>query len=493
MRAFTQAPSQKTSAKSEALRRSQVGPTRAASPIQKLQSRMGNQALQRMLRAHAETSKKDAEASERAFGPTPVRSSAPAAIQPKLTVNTPGDAYEQESDRVAEQVMRMPEPGHSPESGHSTRTGGQSGGEQVRKKPLAANASTGAAAPRIVHEALRSPGQPLDTATRAFMEPRFGRDLSHVRVHTDSKSDEAAAAIGARAFTLGQRIAFAHGQYTPGTEAGTRLMAHELAHVVQQGAGHAILQRSPDDKGEGSGDLKLPWKHGDYSLFEEKSSGIRFLMAGESGKEDTYRAPISDIAKQIAADNARIKDTAFEVLTCIVAPTTTRFALLYGKPTLMLEPKDENVETAAHEMGHAIFYYLEKRAETKEKDAPTAANFRSRIADIYLRLSQTKEFASKEGASLPAGLWIADPSQWKPGSAQEHPSQDADEFFASAKESYQVGREGFERAIREMVKVDPDVKSPADELLACCVIFSARESSRPEARRKSGPKPRRGS
>jgi hypothetical protein len=88
--------------------------------------------------------------------------------------------------------------------------------------------------PSIVHEVLRSSGQPLDTATRAFMEPRFGHDFSRVRVHTDSRAAESARAVNALAYTVGRDVVFRTGQYAPGTSKGQSLLAHELTHVVQQ-------------------------------------------------------------------------------------------------------------------------------------------------------------------------------------------------------------------------------------------------------------------
>lgn len=88
--------------------------------------------------------------------------------------------------------------------------------------------------PSIVHSVLRSSGQPLDPRTRAFMEARFGHDFSRVRIHADAQGAESARAVNALAYTAGQDIAFGPGQYAPGTRAGNRLLAHELAHVVQQ-------------------------------------------------------------------------------------------------------------------------------------------------------------------------------------------------------------------------------------------------------------------
>jgi hypothetical protein len=90
------------------------------------------------------------------------------------------------------------------------------------------------AAPAIVHEVLRSPGQPVDASSRAYFEPRFGHDFSKVRTHADARAAESAAAVNAHAYTVGSDIVFGGGQHAPGTERGKRLLAHELAHVVQQ-------------------------------------------------------------------------------------------------------------------------------------------------------------------------------------------------------------------------------------------------------------------
>ena len=104
----------------------------------------------------------------------------------------------------------------------------------------AAPASGGAPAPQFsmpsVREALRSGGQPLSPAVRARLEPRFGHDFSRVRVHTDAGAAESAQAIDALAYTVGGDIVFRAGQYRPDSGAGMRILAHELTHVVQQGA-----------------------------------------------------------------------------------------------------------------------------------------------------------------------------------------------------------------------------------------------------------------
>jgi len=132
---------------------------------------------------------------------------------------------------------------------HLQRTiGNQAVSRLLRAKHAGSSDSAHIATPRAVHEVSTSPGQPLDAATRAFMEPRFGQDFSHVRVHADERADRATRAVGAAAYTLGDHIAFASGRYQPSSTSGSRLLAHELAHVVQQQNStvpHPMLQRTP--------------------------------------------------------------------------------------------------------------------------------------------------------------------------------------------------------------------------------------------------------
>lgn len=108
---------------------------------------------------------------------------------------------------------------------------GISKGSAGERRPVGLESTT---VPPIVYEALRSPGQPLDATTRAIFEPRFGHDFSQVRVHTDTKAAESARAVNALGYTVGKNIVFGDHQYAPGGTAGRRLLAHELAHVVQQ-------------------------------------------------------------------------------------------------------------------------------------------------------------------------------------------------------------------------------------------------------------------
>ena len=159
----------------------------------------------------------------------------PPRVQAKLKIGQRGDKYEQEADRVSDEVMRMPEP-------QVQRKGCSSPDcmEEDEYKILQAK-SIGSVGAQINHplfqSVLSSPGQPLDTATCSFMEPRFGQNFSGVRVHTDRKAAESARALNARAYTVGQDVVFDTGEYAPVTHTGKDLLAHELVHVVQQKSG----------------------------------------------------------------------------------------------------------------------------------------------------------------------------------------------------------------------------------------------------------------
>jgi len=102
--------------------------------------------------------------------------------------------------------------------------------------------------PAIVEEVLGSPGTPLGDGARALMEPRFGTDFGHVRVHADARAGRSAQAIRARAYASGPSVVFAPGQFTLETSEGRALLAHELTHVAQEGGGAGLVRRSPEDE-----------------------------------------------------------------------------------------------------------------------------------------------------------------------------------------------------------------------------------------------------
>jgi len=160
-------------------------------------------------------------------------------MQRKLTIGATNDPLEHEADRVADRIMRMPDPAFQRQADNERDEALLQSKPLTQRKSFAAQDSE-AEPPASVHELLRSPGQPLGTVERQFFEPRFGHDFSQVRVHTNALAGESTRAVQARAYTVGGDIAFAEGQYSPGTAEGKRLLAHELTHVVQQGGRDSI-------------------------------------------------------------------------------------------------------------------------------------------------------------------------------------------------------------------------------------------------------------
>lgn len=153
-------------------------------------------------------------------------------IQAKLQVGKANDRYEQEADRVADRVMRMPEPARADADTHLQA-------EAIVQTRVASSQAGSAEVPSLVHDVLRAPGQPLDSAVRHFMEPRFGHNFADVKVHANQKAAESARSIGARAYAVGQNIVVSPENFSPHSRSGQRLLAHELTHVVQQSEGRS--------------------------------------------------------------------------------------------------------------------------------------------------------------------------------------------------------------------------------------------------------------
>ena len=202
-------------------------------------------------------------------------------LLPKLVIGSVDDPLEAEADRTADRVLGMPDPPVSaaPAISHAApptlrrcSCGGscskcKEDDEKLRRKSSEPAAPSGpsapaADAPPIVHQALGSPGDPLDPAARSFMEPRFGRDFSSVRVHTDARAGASAHAVDARAYTVGNSIVFRPGSYQPHSTAGRRLLAHELSHVAQQSTHTpSRVQRDPAPRATAPPKLAPPRKN----------------------------------------------------------------------------------------------------------------------------------------------------------------------------------------------------------------------------------------
>jgi outer membrane protein OmpA-like peptidoglycan-associated protein len=171
-------------------------------------------------------------------------------LQAKLQVGAVNDPQEREADAFADRVMRMTAPAASapPVAVHRKCAECESEGKLDRKAAVAG--PDGGEAPASVHQTLAEPGRPLSETARTFFEPRFGRPLDHVRVHEGGQAAESAQAVGALAYASGRHVVLGTAAPAPESQAGRRLIAHELAHVVQQE--HGSVRRACGPKNIGT-------------------------------------------------------------------------------------------------------------------------------------------------------------------------------------------------------------------------------------------------
>ncbi len=254
----------------------------------------------------------------------------------------------------------------------------------------AASQTTPGVAPPIVHDVLRSSGQPLDASARAFMEPRFGHDFSQVRVHTDVQAAESARAVNAVAYAVGRNVVFGAGQYNPATTAGRWILAHELTHVVQQGGQHVAagvaLESGRSDTYEQQADTVASAVGRDLSRAPASALSSRVAPKLMLLTPDQFRAQLGTTPEQKSAIDVLFSNATFLALwnyldACTAVPTQDRgpLALLVtpglglpqverfggyspGSRTLEINPtKSEHksnptelVDTIVHEVIHTV-------------------------------------------------------------------------------------------------------------------------------------------
>lgn len=256
-------------------------------------------------------------------------------VQAELSVSQPGDRYEQEADRVAEQVMRMPDsdamqntrssehPSPLPIQRLSPET------EQVHHQPdeeeeeetLQAKEVPGHTATitpdlEIGIHSIRGDGLPLDAATRAYMEPRFGHDFSQVRVHNDGEAARLTRTVNALAFTSGQDIFFREGEYDPTSFTGQRLLAHELAHTVQQASGPVSgIPRSNGALMSGYLQLAPETQKGKRPTLEQQMQDMRIRQERYELRTRNQRKAFSQLGAFQNAVEAKVLDWQNAALT----------------------------------------------------------------------------------------------------------------------------------------------------------------------------------
>jgi len=170
-------------------------------------------------------------------------------FQPKLSINSPDDAFEKEADAISGKVMQMEEPQVQLKplvisTVQSKCEHCEEEDKKMQRKEMNQNeTATDNNMESYVAGLSNGGGQSLSSEARNFYEPRFGYDFSNVKVHTDNIAAKSAQSINALAYTSGNNIVFNSGQFAPNTDSGKKLLGHELTHVVQQG--NAKQQSSP--------------------------------------------------------------------------------------------------------------------------------------------------------------------------------------------------------------------------------------------------------
>lgn len=247
---------------------------------------------------------------------------AAGGLQTKLTVGAPGDPFEQEADRVAAQVMSMPEPVGSmmpvqrllaadnpvqlwqrAQSPTPTPIVHRRIHRQVQTQGVVQRAfeSGGEASANLENRlnAAKGGGSPLSEEARTFMEPRFNSDFSGVRVHTGSTAVQMNQELGAHAFTHGQDVFFNQGKYNPGSDEGKFLLAHELTHVVQQTG--AVQQRKSTSQASTINLKEIPILQGSTPDSNVLSHLQSFHSSGTNGSS-IYRKEILQFQKENTSD-----------------------------------------------------------------------------------------------------------------------------------------------------------------------------------------------
>jgi hypothetical protein len=253
----------------------------------------------------------------------------------------------------------------------------RSGGE-----PGTGNAA--AEAPGIVHEVLNSQGQPLDAADRSFFEPRFDWDFSQIRIHADEQASASAGAVGALAYTVGTHIAFGLGQYAPGTPAGRRLLAHELAHTVQQGGAATRLFRQ-----EAPGGAAAPSQRPGNRIVYLDTDVLSQVAGGNKQAAEALQAMLgsgADVRVARPNYNEALRGRAEHV----------------GARKLIVEQLKIKIDEGAGLPSRMSTYekYAEKSIKIQEKDLPMMAAARSGGGEIFSLDGGVKASAKQFGVQL---------------------------------------------------------------------------------------------
>ncbi len=225
-------------------------------------------------------------------------------LQPKLKIGASHDQYENEADRIADQVMRMSS--SFADSSPIMPSGFPKHPRPRIQRRILGEPTRDTGSDTISEQTLNTPAQGLPFNTRAFMEPRFGRNFSNIRIHQDSHSQTLNQSLNARAFTYGQHIYFGSGEYQPHSYTGRSLLAHELVHSVQQShTPDRVLQRQSTGSAPTSAPGLTPL------MLEQIARRLHDAMSGLGTDEEAIYAALSGRSQSQHDDIAQTYETMY--------------------------------------------------------------------------------------------------------------------------------------------------------------------------------------
>lgn len=369
-------------------------------------------------------------------------------ILPKLKVSQPDDDYEQEARKVAEQATEASSDNHhvmpfASALGMSKTRSTQSGLGARRTYKVDTNGRSTSAhngmdgfevegtrnhVARIQND---GDGFALDSSTQRFMESRLNYDFSNVRIHVDGKAAMSADAINARAYTVGRDIVFGQGEYNPGTKDGQRLLAHELAHVVQQQTSVAArgIQRDVGWAKRGP----LPDPYGELSLLN--SFAEKFL---ESAKLILGNPQAVELVKEAQSAGVEFGGYAED------GPAKKAWPYTVGNKVYIAKARSDKIVAMSDflfELNNAIrrpkFAELGKEAAKGSKGTLTAKEYAYKIVELEV-----------EGMLRLGKIWF---EMKKTGPGKEWDKYDA-EFFLSEYNEFKDGKKTKEDIIKNVLK-----------------------------------------
>jgi hypothetical protein len=370
--------------------------------IMQIQETIGNQAVQELLKS--------------------------GFIRAKLKISIPNDVYEQEADKVAEQVMHMADPNtrQQTEKGTVVRTTPFSRHFTPIVQSLSAEMGNTGVGPCLESRinSLKGSGQSMSESVQAFFEQRFGYDFSHVRMHTDTQAAELAREVNANAFTVEQDIVFGTGQYAPSTSAGRKLLAHELVHVMQQ----TIMPSSGAYASDVATEMEL--QQAGQQVFAGNERRIATKISAGHIQRQGDRNPLDEKAKAIIA---KARDEKIEASVRAVQVIKSIINEYYPA-------ENSKVHSVEYNNGRAGTGLL-----THQKLPPSSRSEESTgliyVGDTFLNGVTERHFARRV---LQVGHELEHINQWRKGLAGGHKKNER-EFLAYYHEALEAEKTGTGR------------------------------------------------